>query len=110
MAIPSAMAKSAKATGARFWVSNCAPSKRSPFRWLGVPDHHVTSTEMIALITSAAAVIAVATLLSSQRRRVTVWVHTSTFVACSVSRAISVAPRKTPSTSGNGDGSGGRCR
>ena len=54
-AIPSATANSANAIGKTFWVSNCAPSNRLPYRELGVPDHHVTSALTAAAITSVAA-------------------------------------------------------
>jgi hypothetical protein len=64
-----------------------------------VLDHHVTSAVTAALVTTAAP-SAVATLASTQRRRVTPWVQTSTFVDCSSSRPITVAPT-TPSTTGN---------
>ena len=83
-----------------FWVSNSAPWKRLPLIAFGVPDHHVTSAD----VTPATAIVASRanpTFVSVQRRRVTPCVHTTTLVECSVSRAMSVAPRNAPSTTGS---------
>ena len=99
----------ANAMGTMFCVSNCAPSNRLPSSEFGVPDHHVTSALTAALVTSVPTSTA-ATFVKSQRRRVTVCVHTRTLVACSRFTRDERRAEERPRARSAARWSGGPCR